>query len=119
MESRWNQDHFRQVCLDLMRERNLTKAELAEMFGIKEGSLHQYMYNSDKRPSLDVLQTVGRVTNRSITEFVDDPGAEGDSELVRFMSRVMGSDLSKMTDQQMRAAFDAWRAIVRGYEPPK
>lgn len=119
MESRWNQEHFRQVCLDHMRDHDLTKAELAEQFGIKEGSLHQYMYNADKRPSLDVLQAVGRVTMRSITEFVDDPGAEGDTEIIRFLTRTMGTDLSRMSETQMRNAFEVWRATVRGYETPK
>lgn len=116
-DRRWpQQPHFMEAAKNLMEAKGWSLDDLANELGYSPGTLHQYMYNREKRPdAFGLLVPFCALAGRDITEFIDNPAAEGGSEVGRFMAKAMGSDLSKLTDAQKQAAFDAWRAIVRGY----
>jgi len=50
--------------------------EVAELLGLKESTLKDYLYREDVRPSLQVLQQAAALFGCSVTEFIDDPGAQ-------------------------------------------
>jgi transcriptional regulator with XRE-family HTH domain len=104
------------------KERGLAPEQMAEILGVAPSYLHNLLYDKRVWPSLDVAQKLAEVLGMKLGDVVDDPGAEitgatpASSDLDRFMLRTMGSNLSKLTDAQKQAAFEAWNAIIRGYE---
>ena len=117
--------NFKQAVKSLRTSRRIPLAEVANLLGLGLDTLHDYLYKKHSRPGRLPLQELARLTGRPMADFDDDPGAPppgatpDSSEIDRFMLRAMGSDLSKLTEKQKQNAFEAWRAIVRGYESPK
>lgn len=125
MDDRWPQRRRFKALMDEWRKRQgLTIAETAGQLGLTYNTLRQYTSPArrDTKPSIELLQKATTLFGCSLTEFVDDPGAPPDgaapdsSEVDRFMLRIIGIDLSKLTDREKQAAFEAWRSIIRGYE---
>jgi transcriptional regulator with XRE-family HTH domain len=116
---------FREALADYQDKTGMTQQEAAMAGGITLFGLRQILYQKTRKPSAKTIKAFAALFGRSITDFMDDPGAppEGasseSSDMERFMLRTMGSDLGKLTDAQKQSAFEAWRAIVRGYVPPK
>ena len=104
------------------KEHKLSPEQMAEILGVGPSYLHNVLYDKRVWPSLEVAQKLSEVLGLKLGDVVDDPGAEipgsttASSDLDRFMLRTMGSNLSKLTDTQKQAAFEAWNAIIRGYE---
>lgn len=119
------QANFKQAVKDLRLSRGITLKDVAGLLGLDLDTLHDYLYKPHSRPGRDPLKKLCALTGRPMSHFDDDPGAppegatEDSSEMDRFMLRVMGSDLSKLTDSQKQNALEVWRAIIRGYESPK
>lgn len=118
---RWPQRKLFRDQVNAFRKANgLSRPEVAQRLGIDDGSLHSLMYDKSRGYSLDLLKRAAALFGCSLHEWIDDPGgappemAEA-SELDRFMARTMGSDISKMTPEQKMAAFEAWKAIARGF----
>ena len=117
--------NFKQAVKEVRVKRGIPLAEVAALLGLAQDTLHDYLYKKHMRPGRLPLQELSRLSGRPMADFDDDPGAPPvgtnpeSSEIDRFMLRVMGSDISKLTESQKQAAFEAWRAIVRGYESPK
>ena len=104
------------------KEHKLSPEQMAEVLGVGPSYLHNVLYDKRVWPSLEVAQKLSEILGLKLGDVVDDPGAEipgsttASSDLDRFMLRTMGSNLSKLTDTQKQAAFEAWNAIIRGYE---
>ena len=104
------------------KEHKLSPEQMAEVLGVGPSYLHNVLYDKRVWPSLEVAQKLSEILGLKVGDVVDDPGAEipgsttASSDLDRFMLRTMGSNLSKLTDTQKQAAFEAWNAIIRGYE---
>jgi len=122
--SNWPQrDNFKKLVLDYRKEHGLTPEEMAERLGLKPSGLHGLLY--DKRtgcPKLETAQNAARVLGVKLSEIVDDPGSDipgtnpESSEMERVMLRSMGHDITKLTEAQKMAAYNAWKAIVSGYQ---
>ena len=113
---------IKSLVLTYRKARGLTPEQMAEILGVSPSYLHNVLYDKRVWPSLEVAQKLSEVLGVKLGDVVDDPGAEivgataTSSDLERFMLRTMGSNLSKLTDAQKQAAFEAWNAIIRGYE---
>ena len=124
MDDRWPQRaEFRRQLTAWRKREGLTLKQAAERLGSKYATVRQYISpaRKDTKPSIDFLTRAAELFGVSILLFIDDPakihGSENQkSAIVEFMTGVISDDLDGMTDLQKQAAFDAWRAIVRGYE---
>jgi len=116
------QANFKQAVKDLRLSRGITLQVVANLLELDINTLHDYLYKPHSRPGRDPLKLLAGLTGRPMTDFDDDPGAppegatEDSSEMDRFMLRVMGKDLSKLTEKQKRNALDQWNVMMRGYE---
>jgi len=123
---KWPQrKRYRELLKKYLKETGKTQEEVAQELELSLDHFRNCMYRPEKRLGIDALSKSAGMFGCSVAEFVDDPAGDPTSigvettEIDRFMLRVMGSDLSKLTEAQKQAAFEAWRAIVRGYDPPK
>ena len=124
MEDRWPQRaEFRSQLLAWRKRERLTLKSASERLGVKYGTIRQYISPSrvDTKPSFELLKRAAALFGVSVWLFDDNPDVISDSEsqlsaIDKFMANVVGNDLSRLTDHQKTAAFEAWRAIVRGYE---
>jgi len=122
----WPQrSRFKEAVLSYRKAKSLSPEQMAELLGIKPSHLHGLLYDKRVGPSLELIEKASRVLGLPLFELANDgsleiSGAEKDaSDMERFMLRMMGHDLSKLTETQKQSAFEAWRAIVRAYESPK
>ena len=118
----WPQlDKFKARLSEYQRASGKTQAQVAAELDTTYGTL-RFWLSGTRPPSLPTLQRASALFGCTVTEFLDDPGAppdgatEDSSEVDRFMLRIIGTDLSKLTDREKQAAFEAWRSIIRGYE---
>lgn len=83
--------------------------EVAEELGTTLGTLRQWLNNKDRKPELESLQKISRLTKVSVMEFIDDPGADyagldlsNESEDTRFLARMVikGAKSRDLTDEQ-------------------
>jgi len=106
-----------------------TQQEVAEALGTTLGTLRQWLNNKERRPELESLQKISALTRVSVTQFIDDPGADyagqdlsHESEETRFLASmiikgVMKKDLSD--EQKVYILQDIARAVDRvGSMPP-
>ncbi len=113
---------IQRAVLAFRKERGLSPEQMAGILEVAPSYLHNLLYDKRVWPSLEVAQKLAEILGMKLGDVVDDPGAEitgataASSDLDRFMLRTMGSNLSKLTDAQKQAAFEAWNAIIRGYE---
>ena len=119
---KWPQlDKFKARLSEYQRASGKTQAQVAAELDTTYGTL-RFWLSGTRSPSLPTLQRASALFGCSVTEFVDDPGAPPagatveSSEIDRFMLRIIGEDLTKLTDREKQAAFEAWRSILRGYE---
>lgn len=91
---------FRAKVTEYRTTQKITLAKVAELVGLEESTLKDYLYKRHIKPSLEVLQKAAALFGCSVTEFLDDPGAEiagqdlsGLSESKRFAARVMMEDM--------------------------
>lgn len=118
----WPQrERFRELFDAWKKAEGLTTAEATSHLGVTEGTLKAILYRKTYKPGLEILQQAAGLFGCSITELVDDPGANVAGEDVsqmrpedRAFLRAIGSDLSKLTPQQVENAKAAWKAIVKG-----
>lgn len=118
---RWPQRELFKIRLKGWRDRQgISMVQAAEALGVTYDTLRQYLYRADTKPSLAFIQRAVTVTGGSVSDYIDDPGnapegTEDSDEMTRFMARAMGSDLAKLTPEQKQAAFEVWRATIRGF----
>ena len=122
----WPQRQFvRDRVLAYRKAHELSPDGFAEMLGIKASHLHGLLYDKRTRPTLEIIQKLASILDLSISDLADDPGGEpppgispedfkSSTEEDRVFLRAMGSDLTRLTAEQKRNAFDAWKALVRG-----
>jgi transcriptional regulator with XRE-family HTH domain len=103
------------------KARQLTTAEASGTLQVTEGTLKALLYRKTYKPGLEILQRAAAVFGCSVSEFIDDPGASAGGVDVaelrpedRAFMRAIGSDLTKLTPQQVENAKAAWKAIVKG-----
>jgi transcriptional regulator with XRE-family HTH domain len=122
-----HRENFKTHLTRYRKERGITLDQVALELGLTRNSLMGYLYKKDgARPGLDKLQKAAALFGCSVTEFLDDPGAPvpgvapqgyGEaSEEERVMLRAIAADLAGLTPDTRRAAFEAWSAIVRGFQ---
>jgi hypothetical protein len=120
---------FRELA-DAQLAGGVSKEDQARGIGIELSTFVTFYSGGGKRePGKDTLKKLSAYYQVQLSELTDDPGAPvagvpqaqfaESSEEERVMMRAMGSDLSKLTPEQRRAAFEAWSAIVRGYQAGK
>lgn len=119
----WAQrDRFKDAVKEYREANAKVLRDVAELLGIKEQTLKDYLYRDNVKPSLEVLQCAASVFGISVLEFLDSPEpgelktAPPLDERARFMRRVMGSDLASLPETEREAAFQAWKAIVAGFQ---
>jgi hypothetical protein len=115
---------LRDDILAYRREHGLTPDQMAIKLQRSPSSLKSILYDRTRLVGTDFIKIWAGISGRSITEYIDDPGTSvpgvpqeafaDATEQERVMMRAMGSDLSRLTTEQRRAAFEAWSAIVRG-----
>lgn len=116
---------FKEAVLSYRKAKGISPEQMADMLGIKPSHLHGLLYDKRVGPSKELIETASKILNLPLYELANDgsleiSGAEPNaSDMERFMLRVMGADLTKLTETQKQSAFEAWRAIVRAYEQPK
>ena len=119
-------EKLRDDVLVFRRTMNLTPAQMAVMLKRSPSGLHSTLYDSGRHVGLDLIQEWARVTGHSILEYIDDPGrpvpgvsqeAFGEAtEEERVILRAVASDLAQLRPELRRPAFDAWTAIIRGFQ---
>lgn len=97
--------------------------EVARELGTTLGTLHQWLNNKNRRPELENLQKISALTRVSVSEFIDDPGADyaghdlsQESEETRFLAKMVikGARAKDLTDEQKIFILqDTERAIER------
>lgn len=98
-----------------------TRVQAAKALETTPGNL-KFWLSGVRSPKRENLQKAAALFGCSVTKFMDDPGADipgattDSSEVDRYMLEVMGTEMSRLSEPQKQAAFDAWRAIVRGFE---
>lgn len=102
--------------------------EVARELGTTLGTLRQWISNKDRRPELESLQKISALTKVSVTEFIDDPGADyagldlsSESEETRFLARMIikGAKSRDLTDEQKTFILqDLQRAVERAALAP-
>jgi len=107
-------------------EHGLDPAGMAVALGKSPGSLKSILYDHSRHVGTAFLQAWCSLSGHSLTEYLDDPGAPvagvpkdafgQATEEERVMLRAMASDLAKLRPELRRPAFDAWAAIVRGFQ---
>lgn len=100
-----------------------TQEGVAQALGTTVGTLRGWLYNRNRKPSIETLQRAAALFSCSVTEFMDDPGAavagqslEGLSETRRFVARLMLEDLKAedLSDDDVRILMeDHQRALER------
>lgn len=118
----WAQrERFKDAVKEYRETQGKLLREVAELIGIKEQTLKDYLYRDNVKPSLEVLQRAASLFGVSVLEFLDSPEpgelktAPQLDERARFMRRVMSSDLADLPETEREAAFAAWKAIVAGF----
>ena len=124
LDDRWPQRaEFRRQLTAWRKREGLTLKEAAERLGSKYATIRQYISpaRKDTKPSFELLKRAADLFGVSVWLFEYDPSPVSGSEpqqsaLVEFIKNAVGTDLEKMNSDQVHAAYDAWRAIVRVYE---
>ena len=116
---------FKEAVLSYRKAKGISPEQMADILGIKQSHLHGLLYDKQVGPSKELIETASKILNLPLYELANDGSLEisgadpNASDMERFMLRVMGADLTKLTETQKQSAFEAWRAIVRAYEQPK
>ena len=121
---RWPQRlEFRRQLTAWRNREGITLKVASERLGSEYTTIRQYISpaRKDTKPSFDLLKRAADLFGVSVWLFEDDPTPISGSEpqqspLVEFMKNAVGNDLKNMNSDQIHAAYDAWRAIVRVYE---
>jgi transcriptional regulator with XRE-family HTH domain len=106
---------FRKALDSYRLSEGITLEELARILEIKLSTLHTYLYAKKGKPSLELLQRVSKLTNKSILYLIDDPGSDTlgtrTDEETRFFSRLIIRDMAAedLTPEDKKALYDAWR----------
>lgn len=116
---------FKRLVLEYRRKHGLARDAMAEILGLKESSLHCLLYDKRVRPSLDVVQKASEVFAVPIAVLASDPGGNvpGLGEpapaildlRTKAELRAMGTDLTRLTEEQRAVAIRTWRAMVDGF----
>lgn len=124
MDDRWPQrSEFRRLLTEYRKKEHITLKEASERLGSTYATIRQYISpaRKDTKPGIELLQRASELFGVSVLLFIDDPGRETGtnpqlSAVDEFMVGIIGTDLKGLTDKQKQSAFEAWRAIIRGYE---
>jgi len=76
MDSWAHRQAFKVAVADYRKSSGKLLREIAVLLGLKESTLKDYLYRTDVKPSLEVLQRASALFQRSILDFLDDPGGQ-------------------------------------------
>lgn len=67
---------FRKRLKEYGKAQSLTQAEVATQLGLTLSTLRMYLYDTTRRPTQRTLEKASQLFGCSVTEWIDDPGAE-------------------------------------------
>lgn len=118
---RWPQrEQFKKELKKYKKAQGITAKGAAERFGTTVGTLNAYLSRKDTQPSLEWLQTACGVMGISVSQFIDDPGADRPSTLdlssfseidrYRFDQIIHELGDEKLTDEDRQMLFEDFKS---------
>lgn len=119
MADRWIQrPRFRDLVDAYKDSMGCTAKDVAFALELTPGTLNQYLYGKNSRPSEDAMRRASKLFGVSITELLDDPGVvlagqelSETSEYGRFFATLIFQDIQAkdLTDGDRRILFEDWQ----------
>lgn len=119
---------FRARLGEFLERTRQTQAQFCDLIGVSLDHLRNALYRPAKRLSLDAIQRSAGIFGVSVTEFIDDPGAEilGQdlvylSDQARFFASLMVKDMASedLTDEDRKFIYQDFQSAIQRHRAVK